>query len=162
MIILSEPEDLTRSIARIKPDGAKSLTTLYANAKLVKDFRIDVDDGRSHAVCLDLPLDSGTDMGPSALELALMSFAGCYATIFVLTASKMRVSLKDLEVSAEATKSEEAGTITKAEFHVKVKSTVAEDRIKRIHELTLKGCPVGKIFDKAGVKSSYNLEVAKE
>ncbi len=45
------------------------LTKLFANAKLVKDYRIDVDDGRNHAVCLDLPRDTGTDMGPSALEL---------------------------------------------------------------------------------------------
>jgi hypothetical protein len=48
----------------------KDLVKLYANAKLVEDFRIDVDDGRSHAICLDLPReDDGTNMGPSALEL---------------------------------------------------------------------------------------------
>jgi uncharacterized OsmC-like protein len=138
------------------------LAKLHAIAKLVKGFRIDVDDGRSHAVCLDLPLeDAGTDMGPSALELALMSYAGCYATIFVLTASKMRVSLKDLEVTAEAVKSEEAGTITEASFNIIVKADAPEDRIRRIHELTSKDCPVGKIFDKAGVKIEYKLEVEK-
>lgn len=69
-------------------DGCENMAKLYASAKLVKDLRIDVDDGRSHALCLDLPLDLGTDMGPSALELALMSFAGCYATTFTLTAKK--------------------------------------------------------------------------
>lgn len=130
---------------------------LYANAKLVKDFRIDVDDGRSHAICLDLPPKDGTDMGPSALELALMSYAGCYATIFALTAKKMRVKLEDLEVKAEAMKSEEAGTITEASFDIAVKADASEDRLQRLHELTLKGCPVGKIFDKAGTKTSYRV-----
>jgi uncharacterized OsmC-like protein len=138
------------------------LAKLYAKAKLVKDFRIDVDDGRAHALCLDLPPDDGTDMGPSALELALMSYAGCYATIFALTAKKMRILLKDLEVEAEAVKSEEAGTITEVKFEIMVKANVPEDRIQRIHKLTLQGCPVGKIFEKAGVKTNYNIRTQKE
>ena len=135
---------------------------LYGNAKLVKDFRIDVDDGRSHAVCLDLPLDTGTDLGTSALELALMSYAGCYATIFALTSSKMRVSVKDLDVKGEGIKSEEAGTITSVSFSIKVRAETPEDRIRRIHELTVKNCPVGKIFDRAGVRTTYKLEINKE
>jgi uncharacterized OsmC-like protein len=98
------------------------LAKLYANAKLVNGFRIDVDDGRAHAFCLDLDRDEGgTNIGPSALELALMSFAWCYATIFALTASKMRMKLKDLEIRVEGVKSEEAGTITEAKFDIKVK-----------------------------------------
>jgi uncharacterized OsmC-like protein len=137
------------------------LAKLFGNAKLVRGFRIDVDDGRSHAVCLDLPRVTGTDMGTSALELALMSYAGCYATIFVLTAQKMRVTLKDLEIKAVGIKSEEAGTITEVSFDITVKSDVPEDRIQRIHELTIKGCPVGKIFDKAGTKTAYKLKAEK-
>ena len=133
------------------------MVKLHAKAKLVKDLRIDIDDGRSHALCLDLPLDDGTDMGPSALELALMSYAGCYATIFALTAKKTRVSLKDLEVEAEAVKSEEAGTITEVKFEIMIKTDASKDRIQKIHELTLQNCPVGKIFDKAGVKTNYNI-----
>jgi len=137
------------------------VTKLFANAKLVKDYRIDVDDGRNHAVCLDLPRDTGTDMGPSALELCVMSHAGCYATIFVLTAKKMRISLKDLEVKVEAVKSENVGTITEAKFDIMIKG-VPENRIQRIHEVTLQNCPVGKLFEKAGVKLSYNLKTIEE
>jgi len=119
--------------------NGEKMAKLHANAKLVKGFRIDVDDGRTHALCLDLsPDDDGTDMGPSALELALMSYAGCYATIFVLITKKMRISLKDLEVKAEAVKSEEAGTITEAKFEIMVNADISEDRIRRIHKLTFK------------------------
>ena len=74
----------------------------------------------------------------------------------------MRAVLKDLEIKAEATKTEEAGTITEASFNITVEANLPKDRIERIHQLTLKGCPVGKIFDKAGVKSNFNLEIKKE
>lgn len=134
---------------------------LYANAKLVRNMRIDVDDGRAHAICLDLQPELGTDMGPSALELCAMSFAGCYATIFLLTAKKMRVSIKDLEAKLEAIKSDDTGTISEANVAIRVKSDIPEDRIQRIHKLTIKDCPVGKIFEKAGVKTSYNLQIEK-
>jgi len=139
------------------------LTKLNATARLVKNYRIDVDDGRAHAICLDLEQDDGgTDMGPSALELALMSFAGCYAAIFMLTANKMRKTIKDLEVKAEAVKSEEAGTIIETKFDITIKADMPEDRVHRLHELTVKGCPVGKIFEKAGVKIKYNIKIEKQ
>jgi len=50
----------------------------------------------------------------------------------------MRISLKDLEVKAEAVKSEEAGTITEAKFEIMVNADISEDRIRRIHKLTFK------------------------
>jgi putative redox protein len=138
------------------------LAKLHAKAKLVENYRIDVDDQRTHAIALDLSPPDGTDMGPSALELCLMSFAGCYATIFVLTARKMRLSVKDLEVKVDAVKSEEAGTITEANVNIFVDANVAKDRIQRAHELTVQGCPVGKLFKRADVKIKYTLRTAKE
>jgi putative redox protein len=138
------------------------LAKLHAKAKLVENYRIDVDDQRTHAIALDLSPPDGTDMGPSALELCLMSFAGCYATIFVLTARKMRLSVKDLEVKVDAVKSEEAGTITEANVNIFVDANVAKDRIQRAHELTVRGCPVGKLFERADVKIKYTLRTAKE
>jgi len=141
--------------------GSESLAKLHATAKLVRRFRIDVDDGRKHAICLDLPPDDGTDMGPSALELALMSYVGCYATIFCLTAKKMRISLRDLHVDSEAVKSEEVGTITQVRVDILVLADVPQDRIKRAHDLTLKTCPVGILFERAGVKMEYRLKMER-
>lgn len=135
---------------------------LHSTAKLVENLRIVVDDGRAHSVCLDLPPQLGTDRGPTALELGVMSYAGCIATIFALMAKKMRVSLKDLQIKMEAVKSEEAGTITEASFDIIVKADVPEDRIKRIFDLTMENCPVGKLFEKAGVKTTYNMIILKE
>jgi putative redox protein len=138
------------------------MTKLHARAKLVENYRIDVDDQKVHALCLDQPPPDGTDMGPSALDLCLMSFAGCYATIFVLTSKKMRFSLKNMEVTVDAVKSEAAGTITEANVNVLVETDMPKDRLQRAHELTVRTCPVGKLFEKAGVKMKYNLRNSKE
>jgi len=138
------------------------LSFIISKAKLIRDLRVAVDNGRAHSVCLDLPPELGTDMGPTALELGVMSFAGCFATIFSLTAKKMRVQLKDLEVELRARKSEETGTVASAKFNITVKSDVREDRIQRIFKLTRENCPVGKLFEQAGVKISYNLKHVKE
>lgn len=138
------------------------MTKLYSTAKLVENLRIAVDDGRAHSVCLDLPPELGTDRGPTALELGVMSYAGCIATIFALMAKKMRVTLKDLQVKMEAVKPDDASTITEASFDIIVKADAPEDRIQRIFELTMENCPVGKLFEKAGVKTSYNIIALKE
>jgi putative redox protein len=133
------------------------LARLRARAKLVENYRVDVDDSRRHAVCLDLSAPDGRDMGPSALDLCLMSFAGCYAAIFLLTARKMRFSLKDLEIKVAAVKSEAVGTITEASVDVLVDADMPKDRIQRAHEVTLKSCPVGMLFERAGVNIRYRL-----
>jgi putative redox protein len=138
------------------------LTKLHAKAKLIENFRIDVDDRRAHAVPLDLEPPDGTDMGPSALELCLMSFAGCYTTIFVLTVQKMRFKLKNLEVKVDAVKSEQVGTITEATVDILVEADMPKDRILRAHELTVKDCPVGILFERAKVKIKYNVRTGKE
>jgi len=137
------------------------LNSIISKAKLIRDLRVAVDNGRAHSVCLDLPPELGTDMGPTALELGVMSFAGCFATIFSLTAKKMRIQLKDLEVELRALKSEATGTVASAKFNITVKSDAKKDRIQRIFELTRENCPVGKLFEQAGVKISYNLKHAK-
>ncbi len=137
------------------------MNSIISKAKLIRDLRVAVDNGRAHSVCLDLPPELGTDMGPTALELGVMSFAGCFATIFSLTAKKMRIQLKDLEVELRALKSEATGTVASAKFNITVKSDAKKDRIQRIFKLTRENCPVGKLFEQAGVKISYNLKHAK-
>jgi putative redox protein len=91
-----------------------------------------------------------------------MSHAGCYATIAVLTADKMRLNLKGCDVKVEAEKSAETGTVAEETFDITFKIDAPEDRIKRLHELTLKNCPVGIIFENAGVKITYNIKAVKE
>jgi putative redox protein len=134
---------------------------LHAKAQLIQGFQITLDNGRSHCVIVDQPAEMGTDLGPTSLELCVMSHAGCCATIFALTAKKMRIHLESLQVKVEAIETDEAGTITQETFDIAVKAEASMDRIQRLHELTLKNCPVGILFEKAGVKLSYKINAAK-
>lgn len=138
------------------------MTVINTKAKLIEEFQIAVDDGRAHSVVLDLPQEIGTDRGPTALELGVMSFAGCIATIFILMAKKMRVQISDLEIKMKAEKSEEARTVTKADYEVTVTSGESEDKIKKVFEITKANCPVGLLFEKAGVQINYKLKIIKE
>jgi putative redox protein len=135
---------------------------LHASVKLAKGFLQTVDDGRNHGICIDLPPEDGTDLGPTALELCVMSYAGCVATISALIAKNSRVSIKDLEVKVEAVKSDEEGTITETNSDIKVKTDAPENKIRRIVELAIKTCPVGKLFGKAGVEEKHNIMIEKE
>ncbi len=139
---------------------AGNLDKLYSKAQLIQDYRIALDDGRAHSYIVDLPTDTSEGFGPTSLELCVMSHAGCYVTIFALTAAKMRIPLKGLEAKIEAIKTDAAGTITEETFDILIKSDAPVDRIQRCHELTLK-CPVGIIFEKAGVKLHYNIKIEK-
>ena len=74
----------------------------------------------------------------------------------------MRIDLKGLTVKVAAVKTDEAGTITEEAFDIAIKADVPQDRIQRLHEVTLKNCPVGVLFEKASVKISYNINMSKE
>jgi len=137
-------------------------TKIYANAKLIEGFQILLDDNASHSYVVDLAPDLGTGLGSSSLELCVMSHAGCYATIFLLTAKKMRLVIKELKVKLEAIKSDQAGTISEETFDINIKTNAAQDRIEHAHKLTLETCPVGILFEKAGVKTTYKVTTSKE
>lgn len=134
---------------------------LHASAHVISGFEIALENGRSHKVIVDQPRELGTDLGPTSLELCVMSHAGCYATICLLTARKMRLPLKGCDVKVEAIKSDESGTIIQEDFDIVFKLNAPEDRVQRLHELTLKNCPVGKLFEQAGVKIKYTLKTEK-
>ena len=137
-------------------------TKMCVNAKLIEGFQILLDDNEAHSYVVDLPPDLGTGLGASSLELCVMSHAGCYVTICALTAKKMRLALKGVRVKVEAVKSEETGTISDETFDINIKTDVPRDRVERLHKLTLENCPVGILFEKAGVKVSYKLNVISE
>jgi uncharacterized OsmC-like protein len=142
--------------------GDENLVKINAKAQLIQGFQIALYDGYSHRVVVDLPPDLGTGLGPTALELCVMSHAGCYATICVYTAKKMRFPLKGLTVEVEAVETDEAGTITRENFDITIKAAAPADRIQRLHELTVKNCPVDILLQKAGVKINYNVKTVEE
>jgi uncharacterized OsmC-like protein len=153
---------LSKHGKQFEPNGVGKLVKINAQAKLVEGFQIILDDGYSHAIIVDLPPDLGTGMGPTSLEICVMSHAGCYVTIFALTAKKMRIPLKGLTVKVEAIETDEAGTITEETFNIEIEADTPADRIQRLHELTVKNCPVDILLKKASVKTKYNVKIVKE
>jgi uncharacterized OsmC-like protein len=135
---------------------------MYVNAKLIEGFQILLDDNETHSYVVDLAPDLGTGLGSSSLELCVMSHAGCYVTILALTAKKMRLALKGARVKVEALKSEENRTISEETFDINIKTDAPQDRVERLHKLTLENCSVGILFEKAGVKINYKLNVIRE
>jgi uncharacterized OsmC-like protein len=135
---------------------------MYVNAKLIEGFQILLDDNEAHSYVVDLAPKLGTGLGASSLELCVMSHAGCYVTILALVAKKMRLALKGVKVKVEAVKSDETGTVSEETFDINIKTDAPQDRVERLHKLTLESCPVGILFEKAGVKVSYKLNVTKE
>jgi uncharacterized OsmC-like protein len=55
----------------------------------------------------------------------------------------MRLNLEACDVAIEALKSQETGTIAEENVGIALKADAHEDRIQRLHKLTLKNCSVG-------------------
>jgi putative redox protein len=143
-------------------ESENSVSKLHARARIIEGYEIVLDNGRTHCSVVDQPTDTFPGLGPTPLELCVMSHAGCYATIAALTAKKMRLPLKGCDVKVEAVKNEEAGTVTEETFDILFKLDAPMDRVQRLHEVTLKNCPVGIVFEKAGVKITYKLRAQKD
>ena len=129
---------------------------MKSTAKLIDGYKSVIDNGRNHAIVTDLPKDSnGTDLGASALEATLMSLSGCISTIYKVVADKMRLNIDGLEVEMDGEKGKE--TIEKVTFEVKVRSDAPEDKLNKCLESTMKSCPVGMLFEKAGCEITSKL-----
>ena len=151
---------VNRSIGKI---GDENLTgKISARARIIHEYELILDNGRSQCSVADQPTETSPGLGPTPLELCVMSHAGCYATIAALTAKKMRLQLKGCEVKLEATKNAEVGTITEEAFNILFKIDAPDDKVQRLHDLTLKNCPVGILFERAGVKITYKLHIQRE
>lgn len=135
------------------------MAEIVVRSKLVEGFRSVVDNSRGHSIVLDLPKEKeGADTGATALELVVMALAGCISTIYALIAKKMRIKIDDLEVLVKAEHPQGELTVTKAEVNIRVKSKAPIEVLNKIMNLTMKNCPVGVLFSKAGVELKINLE----
>lgn len=127
---------------------------MKSKSLLLEGYQSVIDNGRNHSIVTDLP--NGANVGASALELTVMSLAGCISTIFKTTAEKMRLNAERVEVNMDAQKGSD--TISKVRYHVRVKSESSQEQLQKCLDLTLKNCPVGVLFEKAGVEIEGKLE----
>ncbi len=134
---------------------------LKSSAVLVENYRSIVDNDRGHSVVIDLPFEQGGgDTGPTSLELAVMGLAGCVITIYALIASKRRFKFNGMKVEVEAEKPDTEKTITKARGNVTIWAE-DEKEAETIFRLTLENCPVGVLFENAGIHPEWSLKIEK-
>jgi len=127
--------------------------------KLIENLRSIADNGRGHSVTLDLPKENGgDDLGPTALELAIMSLAGCIITIFALIAKNSKVPIEKLEVIANAEKEVKSPKLSFVKIKALVKSSASKEILKTIWRKTLQTCPVSAIFE-FEIKPQYEIEI---
>lgn len=118
-----------------------------------------VDNGRHHELTLDLPPgQDGDDTGPTALELTGMSLAGCISTIWAKIAENSGVPYREIEVEMDIEK--EKGTIGTTEVLVRVDSNEGAGKLERVLDKTMRTCPVGRLFEEAGVDVEASLAKA--
>lgn len=134
---------------------------MKSTARLAEDCYMSVvDNGRHHGLVLDLPdAKGGDDLGPTALELAVMALSGCISTIFAIVANNSNVHYHKFTVDLDAEKPDDAPTITAVSGKVYVQSKDDKDKIQRVLDKTMKACPVGRLYEKAGVEVDLSLEV---
>lgn len=117
-------------------------------------------DDRGHEVTVDLPVEEGgTDLGTSALELALQSLAGCISTIFALVAAKRRIRYDGLTLQLTGARSKGAPTIQRVQGSMEITSEATLEDAETALRLTVRTCPVGVIFERAGIPIDIELVV---
>ena len=133
---------------------------MKANSILEGEYKSLVDNGRGHTLIVDLPKEEGgSNMGPTALELAGMSLAGCITTIFKLIALKRNFKFDSLKVQLDCEKAMDAVTISKVTGTAELTTHGSESDAQTVLNLTLKTCSVGAFFNKAGIPVYLDLRV---
>lgn len=121
-------------------------------------FRTILDDGRTHRLTVDLPRDEGGESaGPSALELAVLSLAGCITTIFAVVAKRRHLPFTAMSIGLEAERPEGAPTLTRVRGTFRLRSEADREEIETALRLTLRICPVGVLYEKAGIPVDVSL-----
>jgi len=129
-------------------------------SRWIEKNKFEVENGRHPAIVLDTPEKyGGEDSVPTALELAIMSLAGCLGTTFNMTLQKMRLQFKTLEIKAAAKKREEI-FLESIHIIVNVKSGAEVSKLERALTLAEKNCPVDNIFQQTKIPITVELQIS--
>jgi putative redox protein len=128
-----------------------------------KGYQSVVDNGGNHRMTIDLPeTKGGENKGPTAFELCVMSLTGCINTIFTLLAEKMRIEFSALKVELYAEQGQGAPTITDVNCTLYITSSAPEEKIGKCLEQTINICPVGVLFQQAGIEIVHEIILTQE
>ena len=133
---------------------------LKSNARWIKGYLTEVDDGRGHKIQMDLPThQNGEDLAATALEYMVMGYAGCTVTTYKIITDKMRLQIDSIDMIVEAEKLGEMDTVTDLKSVLTVKSSEPEEKLQKALEMVKQMCPVGRIYDLAQIPSAIELVI---
>ncbi|MCW3999204.1 MAG: OsmC family protein [Candidatus Bathyarchaeota archaeon] len=120
---------------------------IKGRAKLLENTRLIAENGRGHNVICDLPEASGgTNAGPTPLELALMSLAGCGVIIYADVCKNSKIDPGDIEVKVEAEKVPDSPKIANVTMKVKIAAKARRALVEAAWRRTEASCPVFFIY----------------
>ena len=88
-----------------------------------------------------------------------MALSGCISTIWAVVVKNSGVSYQRLTVEMEADKPDDQPTITAARAVVTVESGETREKLQRVLDKTMDACPVGRLYEKAGIAVQTQLVV---
>lgn len=135
------------------------MAKLKASAKLLENVRLVTENGRGQSVICDLPeTQGGTNAGPTPLELALMSLAGCGVIIFADVCKNSKIEPGNIEIAVEAEKTPNSPTLTGVIMKVKIASKARKALVEAAWRRTEAGCPVLFVY-KESIPVKVEVEV---
>jgi uncharacterized OsmC-like protein len=106
---------------------------------------------------------------PTPLEYLLGGAVGCFAAVFAFYAAKLEVDYDSFEATAHAELDVRGHMLEDAppsgfrsvRIDVRVASDAPRERLERVHELALKGCPgISTLRDPVALDSSLSIQEA--
>jgi uncharacterized OsmC-like protein len=132
---------------------------IKAKAKLLENVRLVTENTRGHSVICDLSeAAGGTNAGPTPLELALMSLAGCGVIIFADVCKNSKIDPGEIHIDVEAEKSPSSPTLSGVTMKVNIASKARKALVEAAWRRTEAGCPVLFVY-KESVPVKVEVEI---
>ena len=123
------------------------MAKVRGKAKLLENIRLVAENGRGHNVVCDLPEASGgTNQGPTPLELALMSLAGCGVIIYADVCKNSKIDAGKIEVTVEAERTSGSPELSGVAMRVNITSKARKSLVEAAWRRTEANCPVIFIY----------------
>ncbi len=138
------------------------MARINGKAKLLENTRLVAENGRGHSVICDLPeSQGGTNAGPTPLELALMSLAGCGVIIYADVCKNSKIDPGNIEVKVEAEKTPDSPVLAGVTMKVNITSKTRKPLVEAAWRRTEASCPVLYIY-KEPIPTKVEVDIKTE
>jgi len=152
----------------IRPKTGPGARVRTARLRVVSGYRFDTTVDSGHVV----PTDEGTHLGgtgaaPTSIETLTAALASCQSVQVVRVAEAMRFRMANLDITCVTTSGKQPGVkgndavtrIDGASLEIAFDTDEAPARIERLKTLAVDKCPIGRLFDEAGIPPQINWKI---